>query len=408
MPRPCEVKGCEASCLSRRVTHRLPSKEPYRTLWLQAIGRTEEGLSKTASICSDHFEPSSYAVKCNRGARLKYDAVPTLFLTEAETVQRAAELNSRQIAPSTNKLRPLAMKPSELSFRPSTTNKLRPLAMRPTGAPNAVVPAELVPITLVPSVAVRVVRAIPANLLVLPAAPANPERLQKQPIPCLTRPVPRATKRVPRIKDHFEMMKKKIGWKLKLNRKSEYSHITSSKTEYPEEARHDPPGAVPTLTTALNENQSSAYEMNMAEKEMECPTIETNRVQITPCIETHATVTRPTKGQEHSKNESSPKALPVSSKHKKGGRSKTRKRRADFMDDSASDTNLDDDRSEDDLPSPSSKWITKNDCFLARCLGKSKACKSDYDWIQKQFAEIQEETSRLKNSTSIRDHRSVH
>ncbi|KAG0423253.1 hypothetical protein HPB47_000960 [Ixodes persulcatus] len=156
MPRPCEVKGCEASCLSRRVTHRLPSKEPYRTLWLQAIGRTEEGLSKTASICSDHFEPSSYAVKCNRGARLKYDAVPTLFLTEAETVQRAAELNSRQIAPSTNKLRPLAMKPSELSFRPSTTNKLRPLAMRPTGAPNAVVPAELVPITLVPSVAVRV------------------------------------------------------------------------------------------------------------------------------------------------------------------------------------------------------------------------------------------------------------
>ena len=76
----CSVPGCATS----KVRHRLPSKEPKRQAWIEALNLMGVDLPKDCRICLKHFKPQDYnpvthnlfkgAVPCAREEELQVDS----------------------------------------------------------------------------------------------------------------------------------------------------------------------------------------------------------------------------------------------------------------------------------------------------------------------------------------------
>ncbi|XP_076297278.1 uncharacterized protein LOC143217208 [Lasioglossum baleicum] len=64
--------------------HRFPRDPDTRSLWLDILGIRVSEIPETASVCSMHFEETSFYTKGSYG-RLKYNALPRKTLNEEET-----------------------------------------------------------------------------------------------------------------------------------------------------------------------------------------------------------------------------------------------------------------------------------------------------------------------------------
>ncbi|XP_064482590.1 uncharacterized protein LOC135395287 isoform X2 [Ornithodoros turicata] len=91
MPNVCAVECCETKQIRGCGVrfHKLPTKQPVRSLWLRALRRRDG--NRTVLVCSRHFPSHSYERNLSvlqeiglslRNARLREDAVPTLYLHE--------------------------------------------------------------------------------------------------------------------------------------------------------------------------------------------------------------------------------------------------------------------------------------------------------------------------------------
>ncbi|CAN7983902.1 unnamed protein product [Ixodes hexagonus] len=433
MLKSCSVKCCKESYRSERdmLYHPLPVQEPTRTRWLQAIGHGDN-VSESVDVCSDHFPAEAYVYNLTimsqqghsiRKALLKPDAVPSLFLREAEHGERTAAVNTlRREAQEASAQRVAAA--AESARRRATPNANAAATASISPRLLAVKSGSPAPITLLPVTPTKfmVVQAdanrlqwqannAPFEANRKPAATFRDQETQVKPRPKITRTVWTTTvgKRYSiSTQTDFPEEKKDpiVKWACKstqvnlcIKQSVTVETQTAIRTDLEvsdSENLPDIPLARPKRRARRRPNAKKKETASIGEK------LQTD-IRANSNSSTESTLSAPQyDAAELARSEGLPNVLPSSPKRRKQTQPRTRKRKKTDLLRQDRKPYCDADMPEENTRLLTSSRTSKSERSLTQCLGKPEACKSHYEWIQRKCVEIQDETSRIRKAKACK------
>ena len=88
--RNCSVPGCRGKfSFNGSKVHRLPTQEPYRSAWLEAVPALKDRSGKHLSVCCLHFTATDYG---KNKTYLKPSAVPSRHLNLSQCSEIKTDL----------------------------------------------------------------------------------------------------------------------------------------------------------------------------------------------------------------------------------------------------------------------------------------------------------------------------